>query len=139
MNNKNSKQILEEIIKRVVKETIQEELKPLKKMFYTVLKEQVNNQKQVIKTNKQQSPMLSGIVSNNNGSISSFTTPNNEPKSILQNLLEQTVPFSSNEVGINASPIVPSSIDEGTDMFAKKDYRNLMQKIDEKSNNTFRP
>jgi hypothetical protein len=139
MNNKNSKQILEEIIKRVVKETIQEELKPLKKIFYTVLKEQVNNQKQVVEINKQQPSMLSGTISNNNGSISSFNIPNDEPKSILQNLLEQTTPFSSSEIEGTAGPMVPPHVEEGTDFFAKKDYRNLMQKIDEKANNTFRP
>jgi hypothetical protein len=136
MNNKNSKQILEEIIKRVVKETIQEELKPLKKIFYTVLKEQVNNQKQVVEINKQQPPIFQTTSSNK--SIS-FTTSNDEPKSILQNLLEQTTPFSSSEIEGTAGPMVPPHVEEGTDFFAKKDYRNLMQKIDEKANNTFRP
>jgi hypothetical protein len=49
------------------------------------------------------------------------------------------VPFDRSEIeGNSLSPVIPA-IEEGTDMFAKKDYRNLMQKIDEKTNNTFRP
>ena len=67
---KDSKQILEEVVTKVVKKTIKEELKPIKALFYALLKEQVgkNNvdavqKEQPVDIKKEDSTMSPNILS----------------------------------------------------------------------------
>ena len=122
---KDSKQILEEVVTKVVKKTIKEELKPIKALFYALLKEQVekNNidavqKEQPVEIKKEDSTMSPNILS----------------------LLEQTTPFTpEGPTAIQGNYQPTSAVDASTMDFANKDYSSLMKKIEEKANNNYRP
>lgn len=122
---KNSKHILEEVVTKVVKKTIKEELKPIKALFYALLKEEP-----VKKSVKPQKPVE---AKNEESAV---------PSNILS-LLEQTSPFAPEGPlaipGHQQAQQPVSAIDASTMDFANKDYSSLMKKVEEKSNNNYRP
>jgi hypothetical protein len=132
MNNKITKQLLEDIVKNVVKDTIKEELKPIKILVYSLLKEQVPSKK-----NKQESTFIETKPS---------IKDENKLNPVLQSLLEQTTPFNESsspsflQENMNAPGGIPMNI-ESTDSFANMDFRGFMKKVDQKvqEKNNFRP
>lgn len=124
---KDSKQILEEVVTRVVKKTIKEELKPIKTLFYALLKEQV------VKDDVEPQKEKPVEVKKEDSTIS----PN------ILSLLEQTTPFAPEGPAVihGSQPIQQpiSAIDASTMDFANKDYSSLMKKVEEKANNNYRP
>lgn len=120
---KDSKQILEEVVTRVVKKTIKEELKPIKTLFYALLKEQV------VKDDIEPQKEKPVEVKKEDSTIS----PN------ILSLLEQTTPFAPEGPAVIHGSQSISAIDASTMDFANKDYSSLMKKVEEKANNNYRP
>jgi len=124
---KDSKQILEEVVTKVVKKTIKEELKPIKALFYALLKEEVvkddiePQKQQPIEVKKEESAISPNILS----------------------LLEQTSPFTPEGPAVvhGSQPVQQpmSTMDTSTMDFANRDYSSLMKKVEEKANNNYRP
>lgn len=124
---KDSKQILEEVVTKVVKKTIKEELKPIKALFYALLKEEVvkddiePQKQQPIEVKKEESALSPNILS----------------------LLEQTTPFIPEGPAVihGSQPAQQpmSTMDASTMDFANRDYSSLMKKVEEKANNNYRP
>lgn len=125
---KDSKQILEEVVTRVVQKTIKEELKPIKALFFALLKEQVEP---VSKPKPEQKIIVNKPVVATNSGINPT----------LQSLLEQTTPFTSEGPAVTqGGDYQPTSaIDAVTNEFAVKDYSKFMKKVEEKANNSYRP
>ena len=125
---KDSKQILEEVVTRVVQKTIKEELKPIKALFFALLKDQVEP---VSKPKTEQKTIINKPITNTNSNINP----------VLQSLLEQTTPFMGDGPSVIQEGVYQptSAIDAVTNDLANVDYSKFMKKVDEKVNNNFRP
>jgi hypothetical protein len=134
---KDSKQILEEVVTRVVQKTIKEELKPIKALFFALLKEQVKP----ISTPKTEQKTVN-LNTNSTANLNPpKTTTNSNINPVLQSLLEQTTPFTGEGPSVIQEGVYQpvSAIDAVTNDLANVDYSKFMKKVDEKVNNNFRP
>jgi hypothetical protein len=135
---KDSKQILEEVVTRVVQKTIKEELKPIKALFFALLKEQV---KPTTPTPKTEQKTVNLNINSTAGLNPPRTTTNSNINPVLQSLLEQTTPFTGEGPSVIQEGVYQpvSAIDAVTNDLANVDYSKFMKKVDEKVNNNFRP
>jgi hypothetical protein len=133
---KDSKQILEEVVTRVVQKTIKEELKPIKALFFDLLKDQVEP---VSKPKTEQKTI--NLNTNNTANLNPPITTNSSINPVLQSLLEQTTPFTGEGPSVIQEGVYQptSAIDAVTNDLANVDYSKFMKKVDEKANNNFRP
>jgi len=134
---KDSKQILEEVVTRVVQKTIKEELKPIKALFFALLKDQV----EPVSKPKTEQKTVNLNINSTAGLNPPRTTTNSNINPVLQSLLEQTTPFTGEGPSVIQEGVYQptSAIDAVTNDLANVDYSKFMKKVDEKVNNNFRP